>query len=119
MRAAAESSAAARRTHEAVARSAQPSIAVTITGPDGVVTCRGRAATDVMAVWVFEGHDTVTGQAARLEPGETVTVAVSEGVPLTMVWIEYWDSDHVGHWHDTWTPSDSGTLARTDSSLRD
>jgi hypothetical protein len=119
MRAAAESSAAARRTHEAVVRSAQPFIAVTVSGTDGVVTVRGRSASDLTAVWMFDGLDGITERAARLEPGDSVTVALPEGVQPAMVWIEYWDGDHVGHWHDTWSPSDSGQLTRTDSSLKD
>jgi hypothetical protein len=118
MRAAAESSAAARRTQEAAARAAQPSVTVSVTATDAVVTCRGRAATDVMSVFVFDGHETVTAQAARLEPGETLTADLpAEGLQPTMVWVDYRDGEYVGHWRDSWTPSDTGRLLRTESSL--
>lgn len=143
MRAAAESSASARRAREGVARAAKPRVQPSLTRDDGAligtVTCGdGPAAIDVFAVWVLTNRGTVSDKLAHLEPqrpdtppGAAVASAVNLGIPdtadaakeITMVWIEYWDEGRVGLWRDSWKvgtePPNEGLLLLTDSRLAD
>jgi hypothetical protein len=77
MRSAAESSAAARRSHEAVALAARPALSPAVVERDGrvwgTVRCSGRAAVDVMVVWMPVDGGTITAQADRLNPTSQVT----------------------------------------------
>jgi hypothetical protein len=111
MRAAAESSETARRAREVAARTAQPRVHPSVAREAGkalgkVQSGAGRDAIDVTAVWVMNG-DNHSDQTARLTE---VPFAVDLQLPetadpleeISMVWIEYWDENRVGHWRDTW-----------------
>jgi hypothetical protein len=122
MRAAADSSATAKRSREALARTMRPRIHPSVSRENGrmlgKVQCgEGRGAVDVTVAWRLTNSDTVTDRIARLEPrrpdlppGSDVAFAVDLKIPetanvwkeISMVWIEYWDDSHVGHWQDTW-----------------
>lgn len=124
VRAADESSAAARRAHEAVARNAQPRLlpSFSIEGENvlGTVSCgSNRGAADVMIVWVVENAEMITQQWATFEAGTGFTVDLN--LPLAdlqrdfrYVWIDYWDEGRTGHWRDTWR---LGTQAPHQSAL--
>jgi hypothetical protein len=141
MRAAAESSATAKRSREALARTMRPRVHPTVSRENGTVLGKvqcgaGRGAVDVTVAWLLTDRDTVTGQAARLEPwhqdlppGPDSAIAVDLQLPQTavvsdeirLVWIDYWDDDRVGHWRDTWElgtePHNRETFRLIDSSL--
>jgi hypothetical protein len=129
MRAAAESSATARKSREALARTARPHLRPTITTQEnGTIfgTIRSgetRAAVDITVVWTLTDQDPVVGQTAHLEPGRTLDLPLPETAnpasEITMVWIEYADPDYIGQWRDTWEPDAHGTLALTSSQLVD
>lgn len=143
MRAAAESSVTANRSREALARTMRPTVRPDIGRQDGevlgTVRCgEGRGALDVTVAWLKADGETVTGRTARLEPsrpdlpsGSDTALAVDLELPesatgwdeTTMVWIEYWDDSHVGHWQDTWQvgtePGSKETYVQTDSQLVD
>ena len=115
----------------------------------GLVRTEGHAAIDVMVVWIGTQGNSVTGRTARLEPlrpdqppspaNELAVELTVDGVNavdaavvgaaaadphdrLTMVWLEYWDDNRMGHWRDTWqwgTGHQSDTLIQTDSELVD
>jgi hypothetical protein len=141
MRAAAESSATAKRSREALARTMRPRVHPSASRENGKtlgkVQCgEGHGAVDVTVAWLLTSGDTVTGRAARLQPwrpdlppGSDIALAVDLKLPETanvwkevsMVWIEYWDDSHVGHWQDTWRvgtePDSQGMFLQTDSQL--
>jgi hypothetical protein len=117
MRAAAESGAAARRTREALARSAQPTVIAEITATEAVVRCAGaQTAADVMAVWILADGESLTERAAQLDPGAQLAVTLPKDSVLSVVWVEYHDTARIGQWRDTWNFTD-GLLSRTESSL--
>jgi hypothetical protein len=130
MRAANESSATARRARETLARSARPriSLRVEVAGDrlHGLVRCAdGPAAVDATVAWLRADGETVTGQAARLAPGDGGMVVdlgpagtASAVAAVEMVWMEYWDDSRVGRWQDTWRV-EAGRLQQTDSQLVD
>lgn len=132
MRAAAESSATARQAREAFARSVRPRLQPIVVREDGAL--RGelrcgpdRAAIDLTVVWMRAGHETLSEQFARIEPGATVTVDL--GLPDTaaasdveMVWVEYWDDGRAAQWQDTWRPDatrGADAFVQSDSRLVD
>jgi hypothetical protein len=134
MRAAAESSETARRSREALARTAQPRLYPSVLRQDGTVhgilRCGdNRAAVAVQAVWIPTDGETMAERVARIDPGGTFTLDLK--LPdtanlvdaLSMVWIEYWDENRVGRWHDTWRPDPEATtpdaFVQSDSSLVD
>ena len=143
MRAAAESSATAKRAREAVARSVRPQLQPSVVREDGKllgkVQCgEGRSAIDVTVAWMLANDETITDQVARLEPSRAdrpadtanslvvdlnLPDATNEWEGIKMVWIEYWDASRVGHWQDTWLlgtePHDQGRLQQTESRLVD
>jgi hypothetical protein len=124
MRAAAESGAAARRSREAIARTARPRIQPGVREHDGMwlgeLRCgAGRGATDLIVTWLLTEHEPAVGQAAELTPGGTFAVELPRpGDQVTMVWLEYWDDSHVARWHDTWEVR-TGMFHQTDSTLVD
>jgi hypothetical protein len=95
----------------------------------GTLECTARTAVDVTAVWTLRDAGPVLERTARLEPGQTVTADL--GLPdtadasqaITLIWVEYWDETHVGHWQDSWEPGTEphgrGTLRQTGSRLVD
>lgn len=140
MRAAAESSATARRSRESLAHSVRPRVYPTVRRAEGrvfgVVRCaEGQPAVDVMAVWSRVDREVVTSRAFRLEPWRadlppgvvaesTVDLDLPESADLreavNLVWIEYWDSGRVAQWRDSWEVApDSGALIQSDSELVD
>jgi hypothetical protein len=125
VRAADESSAAAKRAYEAVARNAQPRLLPSFSVEDGkllgTVSCgSNRGAADITAVWILGNGDPITEQRAMFEAGTGFSVDL--GLPATadlrqeirLVWIDYWDEARTGHWHDTW---ELGTEAPHQSAL--
>jgi hypothetical protein len=142
MRAAADSSATARRSREALARSVRPRVRPAVRASNGTLLGEVRvdgtqAASDVMAVWLLTGGGgTRTERAAYLEPpvagvapgpGLTVDLGLPEDADVAasveMVWLEYWDAGHTGQWRDTWKvgtdPGDRGSFHQQDSELVD
>ncbi|HEX6685820.1 MAG TPA: hypothetical protein VF062_23795 [Candidatus Limnocylindrales bacterium] len=126
MRAAAESSATARRSHEAMARTVQPRVAPGLRAADGVgeVRCTGsRPAIDVTVAWIPVDGTAVPAKVALLEPDGKDVLASDLPGPIRMVWIDYWDDRRVGHWQDTWeAETEKGAtqpFRRTDSRLLD
>jgi hypothetical protein len=132
MRAAAESGAAARRSHEAMARTVRPRVRPSAQRQDGTVlgTVRcepSRLAVDVHVVWMPADRDPIPSQLDRLAPGEAITIDLElpDTAPLadaiTMVWIGYRDEDGVGHWQDTWEVATESpvTFHQIDSQLVD
>lgn len=132
MRAANESSATARRSQEALARTMRPRIHPSASLENRAVLGKvhrgeGRAAVDVTVVWVLTNHDTVTDRTVRLDTAFAVDLGLPETAnvweEISMVWIEYWDDNHVGHWRDTWQvgtePESRGTFVQTHSQLVD
>jgi hypothetical protein len=128
MRAAAESSASARRSREAVARTMQPRLQPSVSHENGTVLGKldrgaGRAAVDVVVVWIFSGRGSITGQTALLETSHAVDLEVPEGEnvwdELNTVWFEYWDDSHAGHWRDTWRVDGPERFVLTHSELVD
>ena len=109
MRAAADSSATARRSREALARTAKPQVRPGVRADGG--TLLGAVRAD------------------RVEPGPDPGLAVDLGLPpdadlssaVKLVWLEYRDAGHLGQWQDTWevAPSAQGTFRLTDSYLAD
>ncbi len=124
MRAAAESSAAAKRSREAMAWTTRPRVQPSLSKENGTVvgkvaTGDGRAAIDVTVVWILSDAAPVTERIHRLDPGTAVDIKVPEGVELSTVWIEYWDDGRAGQWRDTWQVEPEGGLALTHSELVD
>ena len=134
MRAAADSSATARRAREALARSARPRVRPGVRADGGTlvgdVRVEGQAAAEVVTVvWTFADRGPVTAQADRLEPGAVPGLVVDLGLPedadvasaVTIVWIEYRDAGHLGQWRDTWqvAPGGQGAFRLTNSQLAD
>jgi hypothetical protein len=132
VRAADESSAAAKRAHEAVARNAQPRLrpSFSLAGGKllGTVSCGShRGAADVMVAWMLENSGPVTEQRAAFEAGTGLTVELH--LPATadlqrelkLVWIDYWDEGRTGHWRDTWRigtePPHQSALVLSESQL--
>ena len=125
VRAADESSAAAQRAREAVARGTQPRLlpSLSVEGGKrlGTVSCgSNRGAVDVMVVWMFENGGPITEQRATFEAGTGITVdlnlpaAADLQREINLVWIDYWDESRTGHWRDTWR---MGTEAPHQSAL--
>ncbi|HSK98151.1 MAG TPA: hypothetical protein VK891_16110 [Euzebyales bacterium] len=95
MRAAAESSASAKRSREAFARSVRPRIQPDVRRDGdrllGAVQCgEGHAAVDVTVAWILSDRETVVDQVARLEPwrpdlpsGEDNAFGVDLGLPAS------------------------------------
>ncbi|MEJ3751030.1 hypothetical protein WEI85_48435 [Actinomycetes bacterium KLBMP 9797] len=130
MRAAAESGATARRSREALARTARPRLQPSLSGTHGVVRCSGeRSAVEIIAVWLLSDRGPVTELVAHLAPGTEVTVdlALPAGADawqaVEMVWIEYQDESRISHWRDTWQvtsrPDGEKVFVVSDSDLVD
>jgi hypothetical protein len=131
MRAAAESSATARQSREALARTAQPQVRPDVRADGGTllgeVRAAGQAAVDVTAVWMLAERSPATVRADRLDPGADPGLTVDLELPpdadlastVKMVWIEYHDAGHLGHWQDTWelAAGAQGTFRLIDSDL--
>ncbi len=116
VRAANESSATARKAHEAMARNSRPKLSVRFTAAEGNlvghIDCGpGATAVDLMVTWMLAEGAPVMEQRAQFGPGSTI--AADLGVPETtspadavkLVWLQYWDSERVGQWQDTWQPT--------------
>jgi hypothetical protein len=133
MRAAADSSATARRSREALARTAQPAVRPEVRADGGTlvgeVLVEGQAAVAVTVVWMLVGREPATARADRIDPGVAGGLTVDLRLPpdaelastLRMVWLEYRDAGRIGHWQDTWeiTPDPRSPLRLADSSLAD
>ena len=85
MRAAADSSATARRSREALARTARPQVRPEVRADGGTllgeVRVEGQAAVGVTVVWMLVDRDTATVRADRVEPGPDPGLAVDLGLP--------------------------------------
>jgi hypothetical protein len=143
MRAAAESSATARRARQSLAQSMRPRVRPSVERVGGTVRgtvrCAGaRIAVDVTVTWILADGDTVVERIARLVPdqaeglsdsGEALTadLALPDTADLrtaiSMVWIEYGDDGRVGQWQDTWevavSPTDPVSFSPVASRLVD
>jgi hypothetical protein len=133
MRAAADSSATARRSQESLARTARPQVRPAVRADGGTligdVRVAGQAAVDVTAVWMLVERAPATVRTDRIEPGQAPGLTVDLELPpdtdvasaVRMVWIEYHDAGHLGQWQDTWevAPGTPGTFRLTDSQLAD
>ena len=130
MRAAADSSATARRSREALARTTRPQLRPAVRAEGGAlvgeVRVEGQAAADgVTVVWALADRRPVTVQADRIEAGADPLIT-DLGLPedadlasaVTMVWLEYRDAAHLGQWRDTWQVA-AGAFRRTSSQLED
>ena len=133
MRAAAESSATARRSREALARTAQPSVRpeVRADGDEllGDVLVEGKAAVGVTIAWLLVDREIATASADRIEPGATGGLTVDLGLPadadlaatVRMIWLEYRDAGRLGLWRDTWeiAPNAQSPFRLASSTLQD
>lgn len=122
VRAAAESSAAARRSRETLARTMRPQILPSVSREGGQLLGRvqcgaDRGAVEVNVAWILKNGSHVTDRSPRLEAwrvnvpnGAESSMTSDLGLPdsvnesevISMVWIEYWDDRRLGHWRDTW-----------------
>ena len=121
MRAAAESSATARRSREALARTAQPSVRPEVRADGGKllgeVRVEGKAAVGLTIVWMLIDRETATARADRIEPGADGGLTVDLGLPpdadlastVRLVWLEYRDANRIGLWRDTWEIAPNAT----------